>query len=46
MQTGTQSEVQRIRECLDTGEPFENLEVHSMAECLVTFLDSLGNFRI
>jgi len=43
LQSGIPSEMQGIRECLDTGESFEKqVDIHSMAETLIIFLDSLG----
>lgn len=39
---GDPDEVYQIRECLDTGAPFENFSVHSMAEVLTSFLSNLS----
>lgn len=42
MQKGVDSQIAQIRECLDTGENFPiNLEVHSVGEALVRFLENL-----
>eukprot|EP01105_Mastigella_eilhardi_P025818 TRINITY_DN7160_c0_g1_i1.p1 TRINITY_DN7160_c0_g1~~TRINITY_DN7160_c0_g1_i1.p1 ORF type:complete len:899 (-),score=261.26 TRINITY_DN7160_c0_g1_i1:102-2771(-) len=41
MQSGSTTEIESIRECLDTGAMFGDFSVHSMAEALVLFLDSL-----
>lgn len=38
---GNPSEVELIRECLDTGASFEHFSVHSMAEAMIQLLDSL-----
>jgi len=40
---GDPDEVYQIRECLDTGAPFENFSVHSMAEVLASFLSNLSS---
>jgi len=40
--SGYIEEVQRIRECLDTGEAFGNFRIHSMADVLLSFLSSLS----
>lgn len=36
-------EVYQIRECLDTGAPFDNFSVHSMTEVLTSFLSNLSS---
>ncbi len=41
--SGYEEEIQRIRECLDTGEPFGDFRIHSMADVLVSFLSSLSS---
>eukprot|EP00026_Physarum_polycephalum_P002205 Phypoly_transcript_02210.p1 GENE.Phypoly_transcript_02210~~Phypoly_transcript_02210.p1 ORF type:complete len:894 (+),score=189.75 Phypoly_transcript_02210:175-2856(+) len=43
LQSGVQKEMEIIRECLDTGESFSahNVSVHSMAETIIRFLESL-----
>ncbi|KAL7492095.1 hypothetical protein ACHAWT_001312 [Skeletonema menzelii] len=40
---GNPDEVYQIRECLDTGAPFENFSVHSMTEALQSFLSNLSS---
>lgn len=40
---GDPDEVYQIRECLDTGAPFENFSVHSFAEVLTSFLSNLSS---
>jgi len=40
---GLAEEVYQIRECLDTGEPFGEFRVHSMAEVLLSFLSNLAS---
>lgn len=40
--SGYTEEIQHIRECLDTGEPFGTFRIHSMADVLVSFLSSLS----
>lgn len=39
---GYDEEIQRIRECLDTGEAFGDFRIHSMCHVLVSFLSSLS----
>lgn len=39
---GHDEEIYRIRECLDTGAPFGEFQIHSMADILLTFLSSLN----
>jgi len=43
LQSGVQKEMEIIRECLDTGESFApyNVSIHSMAETVIRFLESL-----
>jgi phosphatidylinositol-bisphosphatase len=38
---GIQPEIEKIRECLDTGQEFGKFGIHSMAEALIVFLKSL-----
>lgn len=40
--SGFAEEIHRIRESLDTGEPFGDFRIHSMADVLVSFLTSLS----
>ena len=40
---GNSQEVYEIRECLDTGAPFGEFKVHSMAEVLLSFLYNLSS---
>ena len=40
--SGYSEEIQRIRECLDTGETFGDFRIHSMVDVLVSFLSSLS----
>jgi phosphatidylinositol-bisphosphatase len=40
---GVVEEVSRIRECLDTGSPFGEFSVHSYADALIGFLESLSD---
>ncbi|KAL7459593.1 hypothetical protein ACHAWC_011346 [Mediolabrus comicus] len=40
---GNPDEVYQIRECLDTGAPFDNFSVHSMTEVLISFLSNLSS---
>ncbi len=40
--SGYNEEIQRIRECLDTGEAFGDFRIHSMVDVLVSFLSSLS----
>lgn len=40
--SGYGEEINNIRECLDTGEPFSEFRIHSMADVLVSFLTSLS----
>jgi len=44
LHSGVQDELESIREALDTGSSFDNqnINVHSMAETLILFLESLG----
>mmetsp|Transcript_18492 Transcript_18492/g.25929 ORF Transcript_18492/g.25929 Transcript_18492/m.25929 type:complete len:463 (-) Transcript_18492:8-1396(-) len=44
LESGVEEEMAIVRECLDTGEDFapHNFSVHSMAESLLRFLDSLA----
>lgn len=42
VEPGIKDEVDQIRECLDTGSRFGQYQVHSYAETLVTFLESLA----
>lgn len=42
--SGDPKEVDELRECLDTGQPFPSpINIHSMAECLLLFLSSLAD---
>lgn len=41
VQHGQRDEIEQIKECLDTGTAFPCISVHSMAECLLIFLQSL-----
>ena len=41
--SGFKEEVDAIRECLDTNEPFGDYRIHSMADTLVSFLTSLSS---
>lgn len=41
--SGYKEEMDGIRECLDTGEPFGNYHIHSMTDVLVSFLTSLSS---
>ena len=41
--TGNAQEIERIRECLDSGTEFPKFSVHSMAEGLIRFLVSLAD---
>jgi inositol polyphosphate 5-phosphatase INPP5B/F len=40
---GNPDEVDQIRECVDTGAPFGQFRVHSYAEALMEFLESLSS---
>jgi len=42
-ESGVSKEMELIRDCLDSGEPFTNItfSIHSMAETLIRFLESL-----
>jgi len=40
-QKGIASEVSEIRDCLDHGKEFQRVSIHSMAEALIRFLESL-----
>jgi phosphatidylinositol-bisphosphatase len=40
---GSTEEVDEIRECLDTGSPFKNFQVESMADALMSFLANLSS---
>jgi phosphatidylinositol-bisphosphatase len=40
--SGYVEEIQRIRECLDTGEAFGDFRIHSMADVLISFLSSFS----
>ena len=40
---GDPDEVYQIRECLDTGAPFDSFGVHSMTEVLTSFLSNLSS---
>ena len=40
---GNPNEVYEIRECLDTGTPFGDFRIHSMAEVLLSFLYNLSS---
>jgi len=40
-QKGIASEVSEIRDCLDNGKEFQRVSIHSMAEALIRFLESL-----
>jgi len=39
---GKQEEIDKIRECLDTGQEFAKYSMHSMGEVLIAFLKSLS----
>ena len=41
-ESGNSSEVESIRECLDTNQPFDEVEIHSVSECLVLLLKHLA----
>ncbi|KAF2070555.1 hypothetical protein CYY_008130 [Polysphondylium violaceum] len=43
IESGVTKEMELIRDCLDSGEPFTNItfSIHSMAETLIRFLESL-----
>ena len=41
--SGYTEEIDHIRECLDTSEPFGDFRIHSMADALVSFLTSLSS---
>mmetsp|Transcript_46642 Transcript_46642/g.77724 ORF Transcript_46642/g.77724 Transcript_46642/m.77724 type:complete len:695 (-) Transcript_46642:332-2416(-) len=43
VQSASQKQVQKVRECLDTGEEFPELSSLAFADTLVLFLDSLPN---
>ncbi|KAH3759590.1 inositol 5-phosphatase 4 [Pelomyxa schiedti] len=40
-QSGTPDDLDRLRECLDTGAGFDDFSPHTMAEALLLFLESL-----
>lgn len=42
VEPGVAREVDQIRECLDTGAPFGHFKIHSYAEVLISFLESLA----
>jgi len=41
--SGYGEEINSIRECLDTGDPFGDFRIHSMADVLLSFLTSLSS---
>lgn len=43
VEQGVPEEVNRIRECLDTGSRFGQFKIHSYADALISFLESLSS---